>query len=143
MLVTIDYGFPDRQLFDPRIRRFGTAASYAGQRVHRDLLAAPGEQDLSAHVNFGDLQRAGEREGAATLFDGRLAKFLLALDVTQHPLFQPVVEPADLEEAMAVREAREEARRLVLPDGIGEEMRVLVQAVNLPTEGWSFQRRLF
>lgn len=143
LLVTIDYGFPDHKLFDSRIRRFGTAASYSAQRVHRDLLAAPGEQDLTAHVNFGDLLRAGERGGAATLFDDRLAKFLLTLGITEHPLFQPVAGVDGVEEAMALREAREEARRLVLPDGIGEEMRVLVQAKNLADEGWSFQRSLF
>ena len=35
------------------------------------------------------------------------------------------------------------ARRLILPDGIGEDIRVLVQGKNVPREGWSFQRKLF
>jgi SAM-dependent MidA family methyltransferase len=143
LAVTVDYGFHERQLFDPRIRRFGTAAAYSGHRVHRDLLTSPGEQDLTAHVNFSDLLRAGAEESAATLYDGRLAKFLLALGVTEHPLFRPVEEVANLGEGLVLREAREDARRLVLPDGIGEEMRVLVQTRGLPSEGWSFQRALF
>ncbi|HUP61122.1 MAG TPA: SAM-dependent methyltransferase [Thermoanaerobaculia bacterium] len=145
LIVTIDYGFEQRKLFHPRIRRFGTAAAYSAQRVSRDLLADPGEQDLTAHINFTDLERAGEREGASTLFFDSLAKFLLALGITEHELFRPVheLEAASAEEGMSLLEARDEARRLVLPDGIGEDLRVLVQAKGLPVEGWSFQRILF
>ena len=143
LIVTFDYGYRARQLFHPRIRRFGTAASYSKQRVTRDLLANPGEQDLTAHINFDDLIRAGEELGAKTLFFDRQVKFLLALGITEHPLFAPVEEqPESIEAALALREAREEARRLVLPDGIGEEIRVLVQARGVPFEGWSFQRNI-
>lgn len=145
LIVTLDYGFPQEKLFHPRIRRFGTAAAYAGHRVTRDLLANPGEQDLTAHINFTDLERAGERHGARTLFFDRMAKFLLAIGVTEHPLFRPVHEIAiaDAGEGLAIIEAREAARRLVLPDGIGEDLRVLVQGKGVPFEGWSFQRALF
>jgi SAM-dependent MidA family methyltransferase len=144
MIVTIDYGYPGSKLFHSRARRFGTAAAYLGQRVSRDLLANPGEQDLTAHINFTDLERAGEREGASTVFFDRLARFLLSLGITDHELFRPIhdLRIDNPEQGMALVEAREEARRLVLPDGIGEDMRVLVQAKNVPLDGWSFQRRL-
>ncbi|HJW94006.1 MAG TPA: SAM-dependent methyltransferase [Thermoanaerobaculia bacterium] len=144
LIVTFDYGYRARQLFHPRIRRFGTAASYAKQRVTRDLLANPGEQDLTAHINFDDLIRAGEELGTKTLFFDRQVKFLLALGITEHPLFAPLEDEKleSVEAALALREAREEARRLVLPDGIGEEIRVLVQARGVPLEGWSFQRNI-
>jgi SAM-dependent MidA family methyltransferase len=123
------------------MRRFGTAAAYAAHRVSRDLLANPGEQDLTAHVNFTDLERAGERHGFTTLYFDRLAKFLLAIGATSHPLFTPIQDAGvssveDLEE-------RDEARRLILPDGIGEDLRVLVQGKGIGLEGWSFQRPLF
>lgn len=145
LIVTIDYGFPGRKLFHPRARRFGTAAAYSRQRVHRDLLADPGEQDLTAHINFTDLERAGERHGAPTLFFDILAKFLLSIGITSHELFRPVhdVAIANAEEGLELIEAREEARRLVLPDGIGADLRVLIQAKNESTEGWSFQRPLY
>jgi SAM-dependent MidA family methyltransferase len=142
LIVTLDYGFRDKQLFDSRIRRFGTAASYSRQRVTRDLLSDPGERDLTAHINFGDLERAGGRRGFRTLFFDGLAKFLLALGVTDHPLLQPVDEIDNLEEGLALREEREHARRLILPDGIGLDMRVLVMGA-LPVHDWSFQRKLF
>ena len=145
LIVTIDYGYPAAKLFHPRARRFGTAAAYAGHRVSRDLLADPGEQDLTAHINFTDLERAGAKEGASTVFFDRLAKFLLSQRITDHELFRPIHERTigGLEEGMELMSAREEARRLVLPDGIGEEMRVLVQAKGIGTEGWSFQQPLF
>jgi SAM-dependent MidA family methyltransferase len=132
LIVTIDYGYPADKLFHSRARRFGTAAAYAGQRVSRDLLANPGEQDLTAHINFTDLERAGVRHGATTIFFDRLARFLLEQRITEHELFRPVHELTidDPEQGLALMQAREEARRLVLPDGIGEEMRVLVQAKN-------------
>jgi SAM-dependent MidA family methyltransferase len=146
LIVTIDYGYPADKLFHSRARRFGTAAAYAGQRVSRDLLANPGEQDLTAHINFSDLERAGARHGATTLFFDRLAKFLLSLDITEHELFRPMHDMTieNPEQGMELMEAREEARRLVLPDGIGEDMRVLVQSKNIQAkdvelDGWSFQ----
>jgi len=149
LIVTIDYGHPANKLFHPRARRFGTAAAYAQQRVTRDLLANPGEQDLTAHINFTDLERAGERNGATTLFFDRLAKFLLTLDITSHELFRSAAaQAAALEsraaaDAAALLQARESARRLILPDGIGEDQRVLVQAKGVPLDGWSFQKKLF
>ena len=143
LVLTFDYGYPEKQLFSGRARHFGTAAAYSGHQVSRDLLANPGEQDLTAHINFSDLERSGERSGFSTLFFDRQAKFLLALGATEHELFAPVEEVTSAEEALELREKREEARRLVLPDGIGEDIRVLVQGKGVRGEGWSFQRKLF
>ncbi|HKR67194.1 MAG TPA: SAM-dependent methyltransferase [Thermoanaerobaculia bacterium] len=145
LIVTIDYGFAQEKLFHPRARRFGTAASYSAQRVTRDLLANPGEQDITAHINFTDLIRAGERNGMRTLFFDSLAKFLLSLGITEHALFQPVHEVAidDAQHGVDVLQAREDARRLVLPDGIGEDLRVLVQEKEMGVETWTFERKLF
>jgi len=141
LIVTFDYGFPKDQLFRSRMRRWGTAAAYSGQRVSRDLLANPGRQDLTAHINFTDLIETGERAGFTTLFFDRQAKFLLALGATEHELFQPVTELR--EGSLELMERRDEARRLVLPDGIGEDIRVLVQGRGVPLDGWTFQRRLW
>ncbi|HYM60778.1 MAG TPA: SAM-dependent methyltransferase [Thermoanaerobaculia bacterium] len=145
LIVTFDYGFTDRQLFHPRARRFGTAASYSGQRVGRDLLARPGEQDLTAHINFSDLQRAGERHDFVTLFFDRQARFLLSLGITDHELFRPAQDVSidSVESGLALIDAREEAKRLVLPDGIGHDIRVLVQGIGPLLDGWSFQKQLF
>ncbi|HUP44867.1 MAG TPA: SAM-dependent methyltransferase [Thermoanaerobaculia bacterium] len=145
VLVTFDYGYREKQLFDPRVRRFGTAAAYRQQRVTRDLLAAPGLHDLTAHINFSDLIRAGEREGLRTLYFDRQAKFLLALGAAEHELLRPIhdVPVASVEEGLETLQRREDARRLLLPDGIGDDLRVLVQEKNGGAGEWSFQLPLF
>jgi len=145
LIVTFDYGYPERQLFSGSVRRFGTAAAYADQRVSRDLLANPGHQDLTAHINFTDLQRAGERSSLRTLFFDRQAKFLLALGAADHELLAPLDQLSvdSVDDALRMREEREDARRLVLPDGIGEEIRVLVQGRGMGDGEWSFQKKLF
>ena len=145
LIVTFDYGYPERQLFDARARRFGTAASYSQQRVTRDLLREPGEHDITAHINFTDLIRAGEQSGMHTLFFDRQAKFLLALGATEHELFTPVTDLSisSASDAVDLLQSREDAKRLILPDGIGEDIRVLVQSKGLDITGWSFQRKLF
>lgn len=145
LVVTFDYGLRAEKLFRSRMRRYGTAAAYRGQRVSRDLLADPGHQDLTAHVNFSDLEDAGARHGFTTLFFDSQAKFLLALGATEHELFTPLEERAieSVDAALELLDARDRARRLVLPDGIGEDLRVLVQGRGVPESGWSFQRRLF
>ena len=145
LIVTFDYGFTGEKLFDRRARRFGTAAAYAQHRVTRDLLANAGEQDLTCHINFSDLIETGERNGFRTLFFDRQAKFLLSLGITSHELFTASTDLTidSVEEGVALRERREDARRLVLPDGIGEDIRVLVQGRGVPESGWSFQKQLF
>jgi len=141
LIVAFDYGYPESKLFHSRARRFGTAAAYSQQLVTRDLLANPGRQDLTAHINFDDLIRAGESLGFSTLFFDRQAKFLLALGITEHEAFTPSTE---LKEAsIALFEERDEARRLVLPDGIGHDIRVLAQAKKMGEDAWSFERVLF
>lgn len=145
LIVTFDYGLPQTKLFRGRMRRFGTAAAYSRQRVSRDLLINPGEQDLTAHINFDDLRRTGEGQGFATLFFDIQAKFLLALGAAEHELLQPIGEVAidSAEQGMALLDARDDAKRLILPDGIGADIRVLAQARGMGRDGWCFQTKLF
>jgi SAM-dependent MidA family methyltransferase len=44
----------------------GTLRAYHRHHVTTDLLANPGEQDLTAHVNFSAIQAAGESAGLQT-----------------------------------------------------------------------------
>ena len=115
LVVTCDYGFERRRLFDARLRRHGTLACYSGQRVHRDPFVRLGRQDLTAHVDFTTLRAAGEAEGLETVALTRQALWLLAGGVFDD------LEGADLR-------TREQAMALLDGEGMGEEIRVLVQA---------------
>ncbi len=121
LLVTCDYGFPRPQLLDPRIRRHGTLACYRRQTVHRDPFADVGAQDLTAHVDFTALIEAGEAAGLRTFALTRQALWLSACG-----LFE------DLADAPAA--IRQEAIALLDGEGMGEEIRVLVQARGLAPE---------
>jgi SAM-dependent MidA family methyltransferase len=61
-LLTIDYGDVARELYTP-YRRRGTLASYFKHQFTEQPLARPGEQDLTAHVNFTALIQAGRQHG--------------------------------------------------------------------------------
>jgi SAM-dependent MidA family methyltransferase len=64
-LVTIDYGYTAEEQFLPARTR-GTLRGYFRHHVTNDLLANPGEQDLTAHVNFSAIQTMGEKAGLKT-----------------------------------------------------------------------------
>jgi SAM-dependent MidA family methyltransferase len=64
-LLTLDYGFTTEEMITPGRTR-GTLRAYHRHQVSNDLLANPGEQDLTAHVNFSVLQAAGESAGLTT-----------------------------------------------------------------------------
>jgi SAM-dependent MidA family methyltransferase len=144
LFVTFDYGHEEKALFSGRARRFGTAVAYAGHQATRDLLANPGGQDLTAHVNFTDLIRAGERAGCHTLALQGQAMMLLKLGAAEHRLLQMLDVDAleDAAAAMQVLAERDAAKRLVLPDGPGVDVRVLAQSRGLPLDPWSFEGSL-
>jgi SAM-dependent MidA family methyltransferase len=115
LLVTCDYGYERELLLDPRVRMHGTLACYSRHRLHRNPFVLVGEQDLTAHVDFTALRRAGEAAGLTTFAFTRQALWLAACG-----LFE------DLQEASA--ETRLAAMALLNGEGMGEDIRVLVQA---------------
>ena len=64
-LLTIDYGLTSEEFLSPE-RKEGTLRGYCYHRPSSDLLAHPGEQDITAHVNFTAIRAAGELAGLKT-----------------------------------------------------------------------------
>lgn len=114
LIVTCDYGFERAQLLDPRVRLNGTLACYSRHRVHRDAFRGLGEEDLTAHVDWTALRQAGEAEGLETVILTRQARWLLAAGISED--LEPGTRPSA------------QARMLLDLGGMGEEIRVLVQA---------------
>ncbi len=111
-LVAFDYGHRAPVLYHALARRDGTLAAHAEGRRRSDPLARPGAVDLTAHVNWDDLIRAGESEGLTTLGVTRQGRYLV-----EAGLFDFVASSAE----------KWRAYRLVDPEGMGEELSVLVQ----------------
>ncbi len=122
LLVTCDYGFERHRLLDARVRRHGTLACYRRQTVHRNPFVDVGRQDITAHVDFTALIEAGEGAGLETLGLVSQAEWLGACGV-----FEALAD-ADLPTRM-------EAGRLLDPAGMGNDIRVLVQARGVDAVG--------
>ncbi len=64
-LLALDYGLTMEELLVPE-RTGGTLRGYHHHRLSGNVLADPGLQDITAHVNFTALQAAGEAAGLRT-----------------------------------------------------------------------------
>ncbi len=124
-VLTIDYGGEGDELYGPH-RMAGTLVAYRRHRVVDDPLAMPGEQDLTAHVDFGRLRAVGERHGLRTLAYTSQRRFLLGLGLRE---WVGRLDPARLSTADLFN-ARLGAEELVRRDGLGK-LRVLLQARGL------------
>jgi SAM-dependent MidA family methyltransferase len=111
-LVAFDYGHRAPALYHATARRNGTIAVHTCGSRRADPLARPGEVDLTAHVNWDGLIRAGEREGLTTRGITRQGRFLV-----ESGLFDFVASEAE----------KWRAYRIVDPEGMGDELSVLVQ----------------
>lgn len=118
-LVTFDYGLPGGG--QPCAERpAGTLRAFFRHRREDDLLARPGEQDLTASVDFDALERAGAEEGLRTeahLLQGRW----LGAEAAR-------VLASGGAPAAWLQERARMLQTLIHPGQLGQTHRVLVQA---------------
>jgi len=121
-VLTVDYGHEAAELYNERHLR-GTLLAYQQHRASEDFFRAPGEQDLTAHVNFTALDLWGRRAGLEPTGRVTQAQFLLALGRSN--------EFADLYEERQSEVERLRARlllkNLIHPEGMGETFQVFIQ----------------
>jgi SAM-dependent MidA family methyltransferase len=121
-VLTIDYGHLASDLFDDHHLR-GTLLAYQNHRVSEEFYASPGEQDLTAHVNFTALESWGKRSGLETAGVTSQTAFLLALG--QGNQFADLYEEGQSEAERT--KARLQLKTLIHPEGMGERFQVLIQ----------------
>ena len=117
-LLTLDYGLTADELFSPARPR-GTLRAYSRHHVSDDVLANPGEQDITAHVIFSAIQKAGEDCGLKTEYFGSQAKFLTE-----------ILAAADKTKSLGdwgAKQARQ-FQTITHPEHLGRAFRVLVQS---------------
>jgi SAM-dependent MidA family methyltransferase len=78
--LVIDYGYPAPELYAAH-RLAGTVRAYRGHTASADPFAHVGEQDLTAHVDFSALRRAGEAEGLVFAGQTTQGAFLASLEM--------------------------------------------------------------
>lgn len=126
-VLTIDYGHEAADLFDAH-HQSGTVLSYSKHQASNNLYAAPGEQDLAAHVNFTALRQWGAQQGLETLGLVTQTAFLLALGKGND--FEDLYDMG-MDESDRLR-ARLQLKTLIYPEGLGERFQVLLQRKSVP-----------
>jgi SAM-dependent MidA family methyltransferase len=136
-VLTIDYGDMANQLFTLDRPR-GTLLAYRGHQAGEDLFTAPGETDLTAHVNFSALIDAGRGEGLEFAGFTTQERFLLALGEANQ--FGDLYDPGQTDVEML--QARLKLKRLISPEGMGNVFKVFIQQRGVPNSrltGWKFE----
>ena len=128
-VLTIDYGYPVEELYAMH-RRAGTLMCYHRHQADDNPYERVGEKDITAHVDFTALRKAGSEVGLETLWFGEQYRFLLGLGFFEE-LVQLEAAAANEKEALALRLT---LKTLIMPEaGMGETFKVLVQGKNVGT----------
>lgn len=138
-VITIDYGDLAERLFTSDRPR-GTLLAYRGHTASEDFYSAPGEQDLTAHVNFSALIDAGKSAGLVLTGFTTQERFLMALGEENE--FRDLYDPGQSEAEKL--QARLKLKRLISPEGMGSVFKVLIQHRGLDAPqltGLKYQRK--
>lgn len=133
--LTIDYGDTARRLYTPERRR-GTLLCYYRHTTNEEPLARPGQQDITAHVNFSALIDEGRRAGLSRSRFTTQRDFLLGWGIREemeayrarHFAAADTARHTDQGQADHLRaiSLRNAVNALLAPGGLGD-FRVLVQ----------------
>jgi SAM-dependent MidA family methyltransferase len=140
-LIAIDYGYTRAEQLAGRHR--GTVVAYREHAVSAGLYEAPGEQDITAHVNFTALAAAGEQKGMQVQPPLTQAQFLMGIGEANQ--FADAFEECRLPQERA--KVALQLKHLVTPAGMGENFHVLVASKGVAAErvgslrGLSFGKR--
>jgi SAM-dependent MidA family methyltransferase len=118
-LMTLDYGLTSEERLQPE-RAQGTLRAFSRHHASADLLSQPGQQDLTAHVNFSALREAGR---AAGLRDGGLRRQSVFLT----EILARARQAADSFEPWDEKRTRQ-FQTLAHPEHLGHKFQVLIQS---------------
>lgn len=120
LLIVIDYGYTREQQLADRYR--GTVMAYRHHSASPDPYQAPGEQDLTAHVNFTALAAACEQAGMRCEKLFTQSQFLMGIGEKNQ--FADAFEDCRLPQERA--KVALQLKHLVTPAGMGENFQVLM-----------------
>jgi SAM-dependent MidA family methyltransferase len=127
IMVAIDYGYTRREQLAGRQR--GTIATYREHSESANPYEAPGEQDITAHVNFTALAAASEQGGMHVQPLLTQSQFLLGIG--ERNQFSDAFEECRLPQERA--KVALQLKHLITPEGMGENFRVLVASKGIET----------
>lgn len=122
--VFVDYGYVQEEMFAGR--HLGTVTSFRQHTISDSPYEAPGEQDITVHVNFTALAAAARAHGLDPLAWITQAQFLMGIG--EETQFAEAFEGCKLPQEHAKRALQ--LKHLITPEGMGESFHVLVVAAN-------------
>lgn len=126
-LMVIDYGFPAHEYYVAQ-RNLGTLMCHYRHHAHPDPFYLPGLQDITAHVDFTEMARAGVEAGLDLLAYMSQASFLLAAGLGD------VLLRTSPEDSLRYLPQANAVQKLTSPAEMGELFKVLImgRGVELP-----------
>ncbi len=118
--IVIDYGYTRNQQLAGRFR--GTLMAYRHHSASSDPYQAPGEQDLTAHVNFTALATACDQAGMSC--EKLLTQSQFLLGIGEKNQFADAFEDCRVPQERA--KVALQLKHLVTPEGMGENFQVLI-----------------
>ena len=128
VIIAIDYGYTRQEQLTGRHR--GTITAYRQHSVSTNPYEAPGEQDITAHVNFTALTAAAEAQGMQVQPLVTQSQFLMGIG--EHNQFADVFEDCRLPQERA--KVALQLKHLVTPAGMGETFHVLIASKGIESE---------
>jgi SAM-dependent MidA family methyltransferase len=119
-IAIVDYGYTREELLAGRHR--GTIMTYRQHSASSNPYEAPGEQDITAHVNFTALQSAAEQSGMRVEKLLTQSQFLMGIGEVNE--FADAFEECKLPQERA--KVALQLKHLVTPAGMGETFHVLI-----------------
>lgn len=101
-----DYGFPEAEYYHAQ-RHMGTLMCHRGHMADPDPLDAPGEKDITAHVDFTGIAVAAQEAGLPTLGYATQGRFLINCGIVERMAALPVKEQAAAQRLVAEHEMGE------------------------------------
>jgi SAM-dependent MidA family methyltransferase len=127
-LIAIDYGYAREEQLAGRHR--GTLKAIRQHSISANPYEAPGQQDITADVNFTALAAAAEERGMQTHNLVTQSQFLLGIGEANQ--FADAFEEARLPQERA--KVALQLKHLVTPAGMGESFQVLVASKGIEQE---------
>lgn len=127
-LITVDYGAEAEDLYSAEERYGGTLRSFQRHQIVDDVLASPGEQDITTTVDWSFVKRVGRDLQLEVAEFNRQDKFLLAAGLLEQLESESRRYEGDVEKLRLSTAARE----MILPGGMAASFQVLVQKKGVP-----------
>jgi len=125
-LLLIDYGFPQGEYYHPQ-RSSGTLMCHYRHHAHGDPFFLPGLNDITAHVDFSALAKAGEEVGLELLGYTSQAQFLINCGIME------IMARHSPEDAANYLPVANKVQKLLSPAEMGELFKVMTLGRGIAT----------